>query len=78
MKINLHAWFCTYDTNVFKQLNNNMINRIFLLGFVLISQLALAQKTIEIDLKKHFDKYGVNGCFMMYNQSWNFNIFCNI
>ncbi|MFC2138806.1 penicillin-binding transpeptidase domain-containing protein [Bacteroidota bacterium] len=42
---------------------------IIILG--LIFQIGYAQKTIEIDLKKYFDIYGVNGCFVLYNQSEN-------
>lgn len=34
----------------------------------LIFQTGFSQKTIERDFKKHFDKYGVNGCFVLFNQ----------
>lgn len=37
----------------------------------LIFQTGFPQKLTEIDFKKHFDKYGVDGCFVLYNQSDN-------
>jgi beta-lactamase class D len=36
-----------------------------------ISQIGFAQKMIEEDLKAPFDKYGVDGCFVLYNQAKN-------
>jgi len=35
----------------------------------LISQTGLSQKVIEYDFKSIFDKYGVDGCFVLYNQT---------
>lgn len=37
----------------------------------LISQVVLSQKNTEMDLKAQFDKYGIEGCFVLYNQSDN-------
>lgn len=48
-----------------------MKNGILLLGLLLISQLGYTQETHEINFKKHFNKYGVNGCFALYDQSGN-------
>jgi len=46
-----------------------MMSRIiFLLITGLISQTGYSQNLIEKDFKKHFDKYGVDGCFVIYNQ----------
>lgn len=39
--------------------------------FSLIFQTGSSQTTIERDFKKHFDKYGVDGCFVLYNQADN-------
>lgn len=43
----------------------------FILILGLIFQTGFSQKSTEIDFKKHFDKYGVDGCFVLYNQSDN-------
>lgn len=42
-----------------------------LLGcFIAVMQLPLySQKIIEKDLTSHFDRYGVKGCFMLYNEA---------
>ncbi|HUX57963.1 MAG TPA: penicillin-binding transpeptidase domain-containing protein [Bacteroidales bacterium] len=37
----------------------------------LIFQTGFSQKMIEKDFKKHFDKYGVDGCFVLYNLTDN-------
>ena len=37
----------------------------------LIFQNGYSQKTFEKDFKKHFDKYEVDGCFVLFNQSGN-------
>jgi beta-lactamase class D len=42
---------------------------LFLSG--LISQIGFSQKVIEKDFKAHFDKYGVDGCFVLFNQPDN-------
>lgn len=45
-------------------------------GFILLTlgmilQTGFSQKSAEIDFKKYFDRYGVDGCFVLYNQSDN-------
>ena len=48
------------------------MKRIFLLfTALLISQIGFSQKTTEKDFKAQFDKYGVDGCFVLFNQSDN-------
>lgn len=37
--------------------------------FALFFQTTFAQEKVEKDFKRHFDNYGVNGCFVLYNQS---------
>jgi beta-lactamase class D len=44
---------------------------LIILTFGLIFQTGFSQKSTEFDFKKHFDKYGVDGCFVLYNQSDN-------
>ena len=44
---------------------------LIILTFGLIVQAGFSQKMIEKDFKKHFDKYGVKGCFALYNQADN-------
>ena len=41
-----------------------------LILFILLQSI-LAQKTVEVDLKRHFDKYNVNGCFVLFDQAKN-------
>jgi len=42
-----------------------------LIVFGLMFQTGFSQKIIERDFRSYFDKYGVNGCFVLYNQSDN-------
>ena len=44
---------------------------VFLIITGLFFQLGFSQNTIEQNFKKHFDKYGVDGCFALYNQADN-------
>jgi beta-lactamase class D len=44
---------------------------ILLIATGLILQIGFSQNTIEEDFKRHFDKYGVDGCFVLYNQADN-------
>ncbi|MBN2613068.1 MAG: class D beta-lactamase [Bacteroidales bacterium] len=44
---------------------------IFAIAFALIFQAGYSQKVIEKDFKYLFDKYGTDGCFVIYNQSEN-------
>ncbi len=37
----------------------------------LIFQTVFSQKVIEKDFKSFFDKYDVDGCFVLYNQADN-------
>jgi len=41
---------------------------LILLSLGLIFQIGFSQQIIERDFKKYFDKYGVDGCFVLYNQ----------
>lgn len=48
------------------------MRKIFIIiAFGLISQVGFTQKLIEKDFKSIFDKYGVDGCFVLYNQCDN-------
>lgn len=44
---------------------------LIILILVLIFQTGFAQKITERDFKKYFDKYGVNGCIVLYDQDEN-------
>jgi beta-lactamase class D len=48
-----------------------MIRFIGLHIFVMICQLGYSQNVIERNFKPQFDKYGVDGCFVLFNQSDN-------
>ena len=41
---------------------------ILLITIALIFHIGFSQNIIERDFKSHFDKYGVKGCFVLYNQ----------
>lgn len=43
----------------------------FISAFILISFHSFAQTSKVIDLKKHFDKYDIDGCFVLYDESKN-------
>ncbi len=45
-----------------------MKNGFLILTFAFIFQVGFSQKIIEKDFKKYFDKYELNGCFMLYSQ----------
>ncbi len=47
---------------------------ILLVATSLIFQIGFSQLTKEQDFKKHFEKYGVDGCFVLYNQAENLYI----
>jgi len=49
------------------------LKRVTILTLVIAASLlsAHAQKTTEIDFGGHFEKYGVKGCFVLYNESEN-------
>jgi beta-lactamase class D len=50
----------------------NIMRQIFLITVLgLIFQVGFSQKVIEKDLKSIFDKYGIDGCFVLYNQTDN-------
>ncbi len=42
-----------------------------LLLFLVIFQIGWPQKVTESNFKPHFDKYGVDGCLVLYNQAGN-------
>jgi beta-lactamase class D len=44
---------------------------LIILTLGLIFQTGFSQKLTDIDFKKYFDKYGVDGCFVLYNQADN-------
>ena len=44
---------------------------IFSITTVLISQIGLSQKMMQRNFKAQFDKYGVDGCFVLFNQADN-------
>lgn len=48
-----------------------MKRKLIILIFGLIIQNGFSQNSTEIDFKRHFDKFGVDGCFVLYNQSDN-------
>ena len=48
-----------------------MRHLILLMTMVLISQAGLTQKVIEKDFSPVFEKYGVDGCFVLFNPSDN-------
>ena len=48
-----------------------MIRFIGLQILVMICQLGFSQNVIEKNFKVQFDKYGVNGCFVLFNQADN-------
>ncbi|HEX2393919.1 MAG TPA: penicillin-binding transpeptidase domain-containing protein [Bacteroidales bacterium] len=43
----------------------------FIIATALISQIGFSQRTIEKDFKSQFAKYGVEGCFVLFNQADN-------
>lgn len=48
-----------------------MKHLLFLLGFGLIFQLSVCQRVTEKDFSAQFKKYGIDGCFVLYDQSGN-------
>ncbi len=44
---------------------------LFVLLSLLLSKSTLSQQFIEMDLKSHFDNYGVEGCFILFNETGN-------
>jgi beta-lactamase class D len=44
---------------------------VLLITAAFISQIVSSQKMIEKDFKAQFDKYGVKGCFVLFNQADN-------
>jgi beta-lactamase class D len=48
-----------------------MKNGLLFLIFGFIFQTGFPQETKDKDFRKYFDKYGINGCFVLYNQSGN-------
>jgi beta-lactamase class D len=48
-----------------------MKKQILLLILTISIPPGFSQKVIEMNLKSNFDKYGVNGCFVLYNQNEN-------
>jgi beta-lactamase class D len=52
-------------------LSDTMKQIILFLAAGLISQMGFSQKMIGKDFKAQFDKYGVDGCFVLFNQEGN-------
>ncbi len=50
----------------------SFMKRIFyIIAAVWISQMGFSQKVVERDFRSHFARYGVEGCFVLYNQADN-------
>ncbi|MBN2213502.1 MAG: class D beta-lactamase [Bacteroidales bacterium] len=57
---------------------SNILNKAHLIFILAILHLSLCSQEIKlIDLKSHFDKFGVDGCFVLYDKSGDFYLCYN-
>lgn len=72
MRLDLSNEFYPWKRQKIKLMKTSSMKRIFhIIAAVLIFQTGFSQKVIERDFKSQFARFGVDGCFVLYNQADN-------